>query len=867
MDKMEEEEQEQDEAQHLPQTGSQSLHSPSAGKDDLSSVESFEDDTDLQTDTAPASQPHIAEPSGTKTPTAVATESTSQMIQTLSAEPSPETLSVAEKIQRAFELPQVETYRGEFPCWLVRSVLLRGWMYLTDKHMCFFAMLHRSDLYYPISTISLKSITEITMRTPTSFTLTTPQKTHSFTTDTPQSTQSWLHALRAASFRSRNLGDDVRVVFPLSAISEIDVTAMGGIEDTLRVKVVDAEFFIVEEYFFKAVGDVSGVVEMIKRLMGNARSDDRRDNESGHCSVGGTAIDDAADATAVQGHAVSRRSGDIERSSSMRNRVSLYDTTTLTSLPSAPLIGDGSRTITGDQPSSQLPRSGQQQQRTEQEPFSSRSKPSLVRTSAETTPKSTRLQTHHRRAHSELDVSQQQQQQQNVEGHVPQPPPPPKPESLLQLLKNSLPNITMTGDVRAHEHSEPTQQRHSIHSIAHTPSPAPLASQQPVSKLPLQTQQTSSTSLLSMKRDSAVDRRSWWGHRKTSSDGGNLLGASLSQQKIDAFRASFPVSESDILHHTVSCYLDRVIPRYGTLYISDHFVCFKSKLVGIRGKVMVPLREVIQVDAIRRYTSLYYALVLTMQTQEEIKFDFHTSDARSKAHQILTSLLRPYLQKPSTLSQSSQNLPTAPTTMHIETPYIPSILDPAHLALPAQSLHITCLTIGTRGDVQPYIALCKSLMQDGHTCRIATHSEYANWITAFGIEFHPLKGNPAELMQLCVTHGLFTVSFLREAVSKFRGWVDELLVSCWEAVQNTDLIIESPTAMGGLHCAERLDIPYFAAFPMPWTKTRVYPHPFAVPEYHLGGNYNLMTHVLIEQIFFKGVAAQVNRFRKQSLDL
>eukprot|EP00842_Homolaphlyctis_polyrhiza_P002882 jgi/Hompol1/3595/HPOL_006634-RA len=73
--------------------------------------------------------------------------------------------------------------------------------------------------------------------------------------------------------------------------------------------------------------------------------------------------------------------------------------------------------------------------------------------------------------------------------------------------------------------------------------------------------------------------------------------------------------------------------------------------------------------------------------------------------------------------------------------------------------------------------------------------------------------------------------------------------------------------MGGLHCAERLDIPYFAAFPMPWTKTRVYPHPFAVPEYHLGGNYNLMTHVLIEQIFFKGVAAQVNRFRKQSLDL
>ena len=47
---------------------------------------------------------------------------------------------------------------------------------------------------------------------------------------------------------------------------------------------------------------------------------------------------------------------------------------------------------------------------------------------------------------------------------------------------------------------------------------------------------------------------------------------------------------------------------------------------------------------------------------------------------------------------------------------------------PKQSLHFTFLTIGSRGDVQPYIALAKGLMADGHRCRIATHGEFQAWI-------------------------------------------------------------------------------------------------------------------------------------------
>lgn len=65
---------------------------------------------------------------------------------------------------------------------------------------------------------------------------------------------------------------------------------------------------------------------------------------------------------------------------------------------------------------------------------------------------------------------------------------------------------------------------------------------------------------------------------------------------------------------------------------------------------------------------------------------------------------------------------------------------------PDKPLHITCLTIGSRGDVQPYVALCKELQKDGHRCRIATHPEYEKWIKQHGIEFRSVGGDPGELM-------------------------------------------------------------------------------------------------------------------------
>jgi len=365
----------------------------------------------------------------------------------------------------------------------------------------------------------------------------------------------------------------------------------------------------------------------------------------------------------------------------------------------------------------------------------------------------------------------------------------------------------------------------------------------------------------------------------------------------DRFRDHFALPLTEKLHATYFGYLHRVLPLYGKIYISDRTFCFRSLLPGSRTKLVLPLKDIENVDKEKGFRFGYSGLVIVIRGHEEIFFEFGRPDTRDDCAVTLLQNLETmrYLKESGLLSleekESADNAVAEhkalqqarqegfvehemkiPKTIEEVRNEAPPILfdDPRASILnfkPTESLRITCLTIGSRGDVQPYIALCKGLIAEGHRPRIATHAEFREWVESHGIEFAPVEGDPAELMRLCVENGMFTYSFLKEASATFRVWIDELLTSSWKACQNTDILIESPSAMGGIHIAEALGIPYFRAFTMPWTRTRAYPHAFAVPEHKMGGAYNYITYVMFENFFWKAIAGQVNRWRKKELGL
>ncbi|CAI4211682.1 unnamed protein product [Parascedosporium putredinis] len=361
----------------------------------------------------------------------------------------------------------------------------------------------------------------------------------------------------------------------------------------------------------------------------------------------------------------------------------------------------------------------------------------------------------------------------------------------------------------------------------------------------------------------------------------------------ERFRAHFALPETEKLQSVYFGHLFRVLPLYGKIYISDQNLCFRSLLIGTRTKLILPLRDIENVNKEKGFTFGYSGLVLVIRGHEELFFEFNKSEIRDDCTVTLLRALEKtrYLKDSAQLSlgeerdakvskaerdalqeerHESENH-HAINAIQAATDGPPIVFGDMKTSLldfkPATPLRITCLTIGSRGDVQPYIALCKGLLAEGHKPRIATHAEFQGWIESHGIEFAKVEGDPGELMRLCIEHGTFTWSFLREANSTFRGWLDELLASAWVACEGSDLLIESPSAMAGIHIAEALGIPYFRAFTMPWTRTRAYPHAFVMPETKMGGAYNVTSYVLFDNIFWKATAYQVNRWRRNTLKL
>jgi len=54
--------------------------------------------------------------------------------------------------------------------------------------------------------------------------------------------------------------------------------------------------------------------------------------------------------------------------------------------------------------------------------------------------------------------------------------------------------------------------------------------------------------------------------------------------------------------------------------------------------------------------------------------------------------------------------------------------------------------MGSRGDVEPFLALAAGLRRRGHPVVVATHAEFAALVTGADVEFAELGGNPREAL-------------------------------------------------------------------------------------------------------------------------
>ncbi|XP_020590271.1 sterol 3-beta-glucosyltransferase UGT80A2-like isoform X3 [Phalaenopsis equestris] len=188
-------------------------------------------------------------------------------------------------------------------------------------------------------------------------------------------------------------------------------------------------------------------------------------------------------------------------------------------------------------------------------------------------------------------------------------------------------------------------------------------------------------------------------------------------------------------------------------------------------------------------------------------------------------------------------------------------------------LQIVILIVGTRGDVQPFVAIGKRLQDYGHRVRLATHANFKEFVLTAGLEFFPLGGDPKVLAEYMVKNKGFLPSAPSE-IPVQRKQIREIIFSLLAACSNPDVdsgipfkadaIIANPPAYGHTHVAEALKVPIHIFFTMPWTPTTEFPHPLSRVKQPAG---HRLSYQIVDSMIWLGIRDMINDFRKRKLKL
>ena len=190
-------------------------------------------------------------------------------------------------------------------------------------------------------------------------------------------------------------------------------------------------------------------------------------------------------------------------------------------------------------------------------------------------------------------------------------------------------------------------------------------------------------------------------------------------------------------------------------------------------------------------------------------------------------------------------------------------------------MRITFLALGSRGDVQPLLALAVGLQKTGrHKIRFAAPDNFESLVREYQLDFYPLGINTNDLFgarELApgLDPGRNFLLWSLKALRRIKPMLGLLMECTWLSCKDAEAIIYSYIGIGAYHVAEKLGIPCYMATTVPGlAPTRAYSNPDGIfPPLPLGGGYNLLTYYLSRQILGMFSGSFINRWRREKLHL
>lgn len=179
-------------------------------------------------------------------------------------------------------------------------------------------------------------------------------------------------------------------------------------------------------------------------------------------------------------------------------------------------------------------------------------------------------------------------------------------------------------------------------------------------------------------------------------------------------------------------------------------------------------------------------------------------------------------------------------------------------------MKITILTYGSRGDVQPFLALAVGLQKAGHRVTLAGPHRFADLVTQSSIPFTPLAGDPEEISRLMNDAGGNTFRMINGMKAHIFNIAPQVVRDARAAIAGAELLVHGFLFTTGAHTFARdLGIPDVSVqtFPM-FAPTRAFPN---VALANLPpGDLNFFSHWLATQIFWYGGNSGYYQLRRRS---
>lgn len=185
-------------------------------------------------------------------------------------------------------------------------------------------------------------------------------------------------------------------------------------------------------------------------------------------------------------------------------------------------------------------------------------------------------------------------------------------------------------------------------------------------------------------------------------------------------------------------------------------------------------------------------------------------------------------------------------------------------------MKLTIIAIGSRGDVQPIVALGRGLFDAGYKLRIVTLQSFEPMVRGQGLEFFPVEGDAQALTNEMMLpgmkgNGLNLLSMYRGIMRTF-GAITKSYQEAFTAdvLRDSDAILSQlPGGFYGYDLAEHLGVPYLALSVIPQEVTGAYPLSLLPMQFSLGRRYNRLTYYFAQQLAWHPFRNSINAFRQQ----